>query len=189
MTKLSKEYMMDMRKRKFLKGICSTCPNKKEPERMLKSQCFKCVQRCVEINRKTRLKRIKDKVCVRCGKDEVVNINSAIKVGRVNIEQMCYKCYLTKMSRQYLGTNKRWKELEDIFLKQKGKCVLTGLPLTIGKDAHLDHIIPCFSKKHKDRLTTIDNLQWVNMDINFMKRALSVNKFIELCKLVAKRAV
>lgn len=183
------EYVRINRIKKFQNGICSTCPNKKETNRLGKSQCFKCVQVCVEINRKTRLKRIENKVCVRCGISKIVNIHSAIKKGKINIEQMCYKCYLQKMSRTYLGTNTRWNELDLLFKKQNRKCVFTGLEIKIGENAHLDHIIPCMSKKTKDRQTTIDNLQWVDMDINFMKRALSVDRFKELCILVAKRAV
>ncbi len=72
----------------------------------------------------------------------------------------------------------------ELFLKQNGKCALSGLELK-------------FPERHKDKswtasLDRIDssigyvegNVQWVHKDINMMKRTYSQDYFIRMCKLV-----
>lgn len=72
----------------------------------------------------------------------------------------------------------------DIFIKQKCRCRFTGLLL-------------CFNYKDKklhtaslDRIDSSkgyvkDNIQWVHKHINLMKRRMSDEEFINMCRLVA----
>jgi hypothetical protein len=76
----------------------------------------------------------------------------------------------------------------DLFLKQDGKCALTGVELTFAEGcwqhlhgkttASLDRIDPndCYH---------IGNVQWVHKDVNIMKRTLSQEAFIDICIKVA----
>jgi len=74
--------------------------------------------------------------------------------------------------------------LWNLFLKQKRKCILSGIDL----------VMPV-SKKIKgnasvDRIDSsigyIDgNIQWIHKDINKMKMAIPQNRFVDLCKLIA----
>ena len=71
----------------------------------------------------------------------------------------------------------------DLFLKQEGKCALSGVPLVIdniGKynTASIDRIDS--SKGYE-----INNIQWVHKDVNFMKRNYSQEYFIEMCSKIA----
>lgn len=75
--------------------------------------------------------------------------------------------------------------IQDLFNKQNKRCKYTNIELNLLKfdrnptqTASLDRID---SKKGYVE----GNVQWVHKDINFMKMALSHNKFIELCKLVS----
>jgi hypothetical protein len=76
------------------------------------------------------------------------------------------------------------QEIWNLFIKQKGICALSGLPIEInvrGKNtASLDRI---------DSLKgyTLDNVQWVHKDINLMKMDFSQDRFIELCKKVIQK--
>lgn len=76
------------------------------------------------------------------------------------------------------------------FIKQDKKCALTGIEL----------IIVPLRRQNKDNRTTasidridsngdytVDNIQWVHKDLNTMKWNIEQNKFIEYCKLVAKK--
>lgn len=73
-----------------------------------------------------------------------------------------------------------------LFLKQERKCALTDLLLTFEKQkrgektASLDRIDS--SKGYVN-----GNVQWVHKDINWMKNRFSQERFIEMCKLVAKK--
>ena len=71
-----------------------------------------------------------------------------------------------------------WK----LFLKQKRKCVLSGLALnmtTAGRNASLDRI-------DSSRGYTVDNIQWVHKDINRMKGCFTQKGFLELCRTISK---
>ncbi len=72
----------------------------------------------------------------------------------------------------------------DLFLKQNKKCALSGLDITIAltskyNTASIDRIDS--SKGYE-----IGNIQWVNKDINFMKRTYSQEYFINMCSLVSQ---
>ena len=62
------------------------------------------------------------------------------------------------------------------FLKQNGKCALTGLSLN-EKNFSLDRID---SREHY----TIDNVQWLHKDVNHMKWDLSEKELRKWCKLI-----
>jgi hypothetical protein len=74
--------------------------------------------------------------------------------------------------------------LWELFLKQERKCVISGLPITMGNKrnewgtASLDRI--------DNNLGYIEgNVQWLHKDINRMKWAHGQQYFIKLCKSVA----
>ncbi len=90
--------------------------------------------------------------------------------------------------------NKRGRPIEvgitirqgwNLFLKQKRKCALSGVDLYFPEvakanwNASLDRID---SSKGYIR----GNVQWVDKDINMMKRIYDQEYFIKMCKLVAK---
>ncbi len=77
-----------------------------------------------------------------------------------------------------------------VYERQGGKCALTGVPLRMvrlyGKNKHLhtaslDRIDP--SKGY-----TLDNVQWVHKDINYIKQGLTEEKFIHWCRRLVQHA-
>lgn len=73
--------------------------------------------------------------------------------------------------------------LWELFLKQKGSCQLTGLPLFFTNNIHkrtasLDRIDSAIDYNE-------NNVQWVHKDINMMKYKFNQEYFIEMCCLVA----
>jgi hypothetical protein len=65
--------------------------------------------------------------------------------------------------------------------KQQFICSLSGLPLT-PETARCDHIVP----RSAGGADSIDNLQWLHVDVNNMKGQLGMQRFISLCELVAQ---
>jgi len=92
---------------------------------------------------------------------------------------------LKKSATRFLGSSSRWQELLELFNNQQGRCVYSGEPIEIGKTASLDHIVPCMGGNNRERITTIENLQWVSLRINYMKRELSEDEFLNLCQKVS----
>lgn len=71
---------------------------------------------------------------------------------------------------------------------QKGKCALTGLPISF-KNVNYDIGYSCTASL--DRIDskkgyTAENTQLVHKDVNIMKNQYQEEYFIEICKLVAK---
>lgn len=140
-------------------------------------------------------------------------------IGRANLisgKSSC--CKYCSRSKRALGKHPGWKGYEGIsgtqwhrvrasakkravdlditieyiwetYLKQDRKCVLTGLPISMGVSAN-----SFMNGDYSASLDRIDsskgyvegNVQWVHKDINQIKSNLSQDRFIELCKLVAK---
>lgn len=78
------------------------------------------------------------------------------------------------------------KELWDLFEKQNKKCNLTGISISLFIDrngkrtASLDRI-------DNNKGYTIDNIQWIHKDVNYMKRTLSQEQLIKYCNLIADK--
>ena len=63
---------------------------------------------------------------------------------------------------------------------QSGKCYYTGLPLTIGTNSSVDHIVPTSKNGSNEK----DNICWSLYAINRMKLDKDKEYFIKLCKEV-----
>jgi hypothetical protein len=65
---------------------------------------------------------------------------------------------------------------------QDFKCYYTNIHLTPGVNASVEHIKP--TSEYPELIDNMDNIVWCHMDVNYMKRSLSVERFIELCRLI-----
>ena len=99
-------------------------------------------------------------------------------------QKTCYKHYLSEMARNHLGSTKYWKDLDELFKKQDGKCAISGIPLQIGVNASIDHIKPL--SKHPETKNQLTNLQWVESNINRMKLGMEFEDFINLISIILK---
>jgi len=71
-------------------------------------------------------------------------------------------------------------DLMRLWWQQRGKCALSGRKL--GRDAHLDHVVP----KARGGSSGIDNLRWVDPQINVMRGHMDDKVFADLCAQVAE---
>lgn len=76
------------------------------------------------------------------------------------------------------------KELWDLYEKQKGKCALTGRDLYIPKSLKKESPTASLDRINSDLGYTINNVQWVHKDVNFMKQNFSLEYLLQLCKEV-----
>lgn len=73
------------------------------------------------------------------------------------------------------------EDVQQLFDKQKARCALTGLPIGFGDGtASLDRIDS--NKPYEN-----DNVQFLHKDVNRSKIDLTQERFLEICRLVAKK--
>lgn len=75
------------------------------------------------------------------------------------------------------------KELQELLEKQKYKCALSDILISVDKEnttASLDRI-------NSEKEYYIDNVQWVHKDINLMKNKLEQERFVDLCRKVSTK--
>lgn len=106
--------------------------------------------------------------------------------------------FMTYLKRKAKQANREFnlssEYLWNLYLKQGRKCVLTGIPLnistTINNQNNLDRSNMSASLDRidcsKDYIE--GNVQWIHKIINRMRGNLSVNDFIEWCRLVNDHA-
>jgi 5-methylcytosine-specific restriction endonuclease McrA len=93
-------------------------------------------------------------LCVLCG-----------KLPHTAGSKACQGCYLKQMSGWVFKNQRHAAELQDLWEKCGGRCAYTGLPLTLGVDAELDHIVP----ESRGGTHDVSNLQWIHFMVNQMK--------------------
>jgi hypothetical protein len=133
-----------------LQGLCIECNN---PVEKGKSRCSQCLARTRARKAQRNQENIARGRCTEC-------IEAAL-----NGHHLCLRCYTKSVSSRHLGTKKRWQEILDLFNKQNGKCALSGLPLILGVNADLDHIVP----QSRGGSNDLSNLQWVLESVNKFK--------------------
>ncbi len=116
----------------------------------------------------------KEGKCIKCSSLRLENSNN-----------FCEKHYLQDVSHKYLGTKKRWVELKDKLEEQNYKCHYSGVELILGINASVDHTKP--SIKYPELKNDIDNIKWVDIRVNRMKRELDEDEFIDLCKKIISK--
>ena len=77
-----------------------------------------------------------------------------------------------------MGDGSRWAELKDLLDRQQHRCAYTGKRIAIGKNASIDHIFP--TSRYPDRATDINNIRFVDGNVNRIKSNLSLIEFIAL---------
>ena len=84
-----------------------------------------------------------------------------------------------KSGRKRLDIDINSKYIEKLFLKQDGKCALSGLDIKLGLNASLDRI-------DSSKGYIKGNVQWLHKDVNILKGSLNEEYFLEVCENVYK---
>ncbi len=179
-------------------GLCKTCG---KAARIGKTRCSSCSKKESVAEIKKRSKHADDCVCIQCGdeietgfarcprcledqrrytatrKARIINGGLCIRCGKerpVVGHSHCLECVYKAASQSHLKTNAYWRELQDKYHQQNGKCPYFGLPIEVGINAELDHRIP----KAKGGTSDLDNLQWVHVWANVMKADMTEEEFL-----------
>lgn len=86
-----------------------------------------------------------------------------------------------------LSFNITIEQIWDLFLKQGRKCALTGLELKFGVN-RFDYTSASLDRIDSKKGYTIDNVQWVHRDINYMKQEMNNTEFVKMATMVVNHA-
>jgi CRISPR/Cas system Type II protein with McrA/HNH and RuvC-like nuclease domain len=163
----------NMNKDRFIKehrekGLCIECNN--PVSKKSKCRCDKCLER-IRTNLKAKRRHAKKMgLCTECFTEKSIDNNV-----------LCEKCYYKAVSRFHFKTVKYWTDLKRLYEEQKGICPYSGVKLSIGLNAELDHI----KAKSNGGDNTLENCQWVYAPVNKMKWNLSEEDFKDLIFKIA----
>lgn len=73
-----------------------------------------------------------------------------------------------------------------LYEKQNGKCIYSGIPLTVRKFYEDNSANASLDRIDSKQGYLQNNIQWVDKNINMMKGSLSNENFIKFCKLVSQ---
>lgn len=84
------------------------------------------------------------------------------------------------------------EQMQELLEKQNYKCALTGIDLIMNRNNSAFKVLKGksgYNTASLDRIDssrgyTLDNIQWIHKDVNFMKQDFSEETFINWCKLV-----
>ena len=169
--RMQSENMSRHRKKYLELNICWRCGKNELSTGLL---CTTCSDKKNKNQKALKENRLNQGLCKYCGKTKVTNPKS----------KSCHECFFKNMATQYLKSRDRWKELEEIFLKQNSMCPYTGIQLIAGVNASMDHIVA----RSTGGIECVSNLQWVyhgdDFDVNMMKRDFSESNFLKAIKVI-----
>lgn len=79
------------------------------------------------------------------------------------------------------------KQMWNIFRKQKGKCALSGMRLYFNSSSRTKDGNASLDRVDSSRGYSLNNIQWVDKNINKMKNCLSEEQFLNFCKSVCMK--
>lgn len=149
-------------------GVCIDCEG--ELGHLSTVRCDSCYRKKKYQDHRFREGRRSSGVCLKCGSVDVVTDGRSLR---------CIDCYMkcsASKIRSRTGSDLSWKTIKKIWVLQGGVCAITGVRLTPGLDAQLDHIIPvsrCSDPNGEE------NLRWVHYRVNHAKYDMTDSEFVE----------
>lgn len=75
-------------------------------------------------------------------------------------------------------------DIWDLFLKQNGKCVFSGANLTFPKNRKDTSYTASLDRIDSSKGYELDNIQWIERNINFMKQSMNNEEFLYYIKKI-----
>lgn len=164
------------RKQRIALGMCEACS---EPAVSGKLRCPKHLQGACDRAKLHQEHRVREGLCVEYHGGPPPHATHGVR---------CEMCWFSLIGRSAFDVKSRPSgralapALRDLFYAQGGKCAYTGRELVPGTNASLDHKIP----KALGGTNDLENLQWVETNVNRAKNALAEDEFLSMCRAVVQ---
>lgn len=126
------------------------------------ARCVQCREKTKAGIRKYRQHRLANGCCEYCGSH---------LSGR---KKVCDECCCKRLAKTHTGDRENWPQLMALFKEQGGRCAFTGIPIEIGVNASIDHIVP----RGKSGANAVENFQWVHICMNVLRRNIDEAEFM-----------
>lgn len=110
--------------------------------------------------------------------DNKARVNATRRETTARFRQRHFFEWRARMHRSRFGVDITAADLARLWIEQRGRCALSGYRLD--RTAHLDHIVPIVGGGSHG----IENLRWLDPNVNLAKRAMSDADFIAMCKSI-----
>ena len=140
--------------------VCRRCGAEHED---LRQECRKCRSKRARSDKQRSEERRQAGMCVRCAKAQLFTATS------------CLRCYLRRLAWEATGKCAHWPLLARMWVQQKGRCYYTGVRMTLGRNASIDHILP--RSRFPELEKHGDNICWCLTSINLAKGAETDTEF------------
>lgn len=127
-------------------------------------------ERALELERNRRRAKKENGQCAACTRERLPHSNN-----------FCEDCYYRDVAYHAIGSGTKSiiEALRQKMIDQDYKCPYTNVPLILGLNASLDHMMP--KSRFPELARDINNLEWVSADINQSKHDRTPDEFVALC--------
>lgn len=151
---------------------------------------YQCVCDCGNICYK-KSKMLRDGKVKSCGclRKSLIGKNSPVFKGYEGISMSFWKQVLRHANDRNITVSITIEDAWNQFLKQDGKCALTGLTLIFAPKRKLEecgHTTASLDRIDSNKPYDVDNIQWVHKDINRIKWDFPQEQLIQYANMIAK---
>lgn len=107
------------------------------------------------------------------------------KIG--SMPRFFYRYLLVQAKQRAIPFNISFEDLSELFDKQGGKCALSDVIINFSSNSKINTGNASLDRIDSDKPYTIDNVQWVHVNVNYAKLRMSNDDFILMCKQVANK--
>lgn len=116
-----------------------------------------------------------------CYDDEVKRQSDMVGM----IRKTFWTIFLRKCKKRKIDVKITREEAWKQFLKQDGKCSISGIPLTFSNCTRDYSGTASIDRIDSRKAYTLDNIQWVHKVVNVMKWDMSDNEFVNFCHIIS----
>jgi hypothetical protein len=118
-----------------------------------------------------------------CGCKNKFEFNAKFKgIGRVS--QTFYSRLVRGAEQRGLVVDVTKELLWELYQKQNKKCFFTGIPIQLNARDSKEETTASVDRLDSSKGYTEDNIVWVHKDVNLMKNAFPIHRFLYLCELI-----
>jgi hypothetical protein len=126
-----------------------------------------------------------------CGNRHIIGSKHKNWKGCGQISRQYWNCLIRGAKQRNIIFNITIEDGWNLFLSQNKQCALSGVDLCFAESYTTQRIHQTASLDRIDSSKgyTLDNIQWVHKEINMLKMNCDNQKFIEICRQVAKHNI
>lgn len=146
-------------------GRCARCGADREAHPRL---CEGCRRREADAAATRYQARRESGLCTKCG----------VRPAAAGL--LCMRDWWRAVASARTGSASHAAAIQRLWVRQGGRCAVSGIAMTPGEGASLDHVVPVSRGGSRD---DVGNLRWILADLNRAKGDLLDREFLRMCRV------